>query len=139
MYKIVDSIRQDVALRPVKWNGPGLLGAAVRFEPINGALYNVQRVMDVLPGSPADEAGLVPSTHYIVGTPAEVFRNESDFNKLVNSAIDRGEAASVMVYSTATSRTRDVKIRPNREWGGEGSLGCELATGILHLITRNSP
>lgn len=33
---------------------------------------------------------------------------------------------------------RNVEIKPNRNWGGEGSLGCELATGLLHRITRAS-
>lgn len=83
IYNAVDVVKREVALRPVKWNGPGLLGAAVRYEPIAGAIDHVHRVLDVLPGSPASEAGLVASTDYIVGTPAEVFRAESDFTKLV--------------------------------------------------------
>jgi hypothetical protein len=48
-------------------------------------------------------------------------------------------AASVMVYSTATGRTRNVEILPNSDWGGEGILGCELATGLLHRISREGP
>lgn len=84
VWNCVDNARRDVALRPVKWNGPGLLGAAVRYEAIAGAADHVQRVLDVLPGSPADEAGLVPNTDYIVGTPAEVFRKEADFSRLVS-------------------------------------------------------
>lgn len=87
VFNVVDVQRRDVALRPVKWNGPGLLGAAVRYEPIAGAMDHVMRVLDVMPSSPADEAGLVPNTDYIVGTPAEVFRNASDFPKLVRCYI----------------------------------------------------
>lgn len=83
VFNVVDLRRRDVALRPVKWNGPGLLGAAVRFEPIAGALDHVLRVIDILPDSPAHEAGLIAGTDYIAGTPAEVFRNENDFPKLV--------------------------------------------------------
>lgn len=83
VWNCVDNAKRDVALRPVKWNGPGLLGAAVRYEPLAGAADHVQRVVDVLPESPADEAGLVPNTDYIVGTPAEVFRKEADFSTLV--------------------------------------------------------
>lgn len=83
VYNVVDARRRDVALRPVKWNGPGLLGAAVRYEPIEGAIDHVLRVIDVLPNSPADEAGLVANSDFIAGTPAEVFRNEGEFTKLV--------------------------------------------------------
>ncbi|KAI0561026.1 hypothetical protein FGB62_94g064 [Gracilaria domingensis] len=83
VWNCIDAKQRDVTLRPVKWNGPGLLGAAVRFEPVRGAADHVQRVIDVLPNSPADEAGLVPFTDYIVGTPAEAFHREADFSKLV--------------------------------------------------------
>lgn len=85
VWNCIDAKERDVALRPVKWNGPGLLGAAVRFEPLRGASDYVQRVIDVLPSSPADEAGLVPFTDYIVGTPAEAFRTEGAFTKLVSA------------------------------------------------------
>lgn len=84
VWNCIDNARRDVALRPVKWNGPGLLGAAVRYEKLAGAVEHVQRVVDVLPGSPADQAGLVPMTDYIVGTPAEVFRKEKEFSRLVS-------------------------------------------------------
>lgn len=87
VWNCVDVARRDVALRPVKWNGPGLLGAAVRFEPLEGAAEHVQRVVDVLPGSPADQAGLIPMTDYIVGTPAEVFRREKEFSRLVRCPV----------------------------------------------------
>lgn len=88
IYNVVDAAQRQVALCPVKWNGPGLLGAAVRYEPIAGAIDHVHRVLEVLAGSPADEAGLVPNTDYIVGTPAEVFRSESEFFKLVRAFTD---------------------------------------------------
>lgn len=83
VWNCIDQAKRDVAFRPVKWNGPGLLGAAVRYEPLQGSMEFVQRVIDVLPQSPADDAGLTPYTDYVVGTPAEVFRNNSDFQRLV--------------------------------------------------------
>lgn len=90
VYNVIDDKKRDVALRPVKWNGPGLLGAAVRYEPIAGAIEHVLRVMDVLPNSPASQAGLMPNSDYIVGTPAEVFRNETEFTKMVRHSITIG-------------------------------------------------
>lgn len=136
VHNCIDVADRHVALRPVKWNGPGLLGAAVRYEPLRTAVENVHRVVDVLPQSPADQAGLVPTTDFIVGTPAEVFKRQADFNNLVSHALQTNASASFMVYSTATSRTRNLEITPNPHWGGEGSLGCQLATGLLHRITR---
>jgi GRASP55/65 PDZ-like domain len=57
----------------------------------------------------------------------------------VRDASKNHVAASVMVYSTATGRVRNVEILPNSNWGGEGILGCELATGLLHRVTREGP
>eukprot|EP00171_Calliarthron_tuberculosum_P013495 IDg13495t1 len=85
VFNIIDRSTRALTLRPVKWNGPGLLGAAVRFEPVAGAADHVWHVVDVFPSSPADAAGLVPASDYIVGTPAQAFRDSADFSKLVCS------------------------------------------------------
>ncbi len=69
VYNIIDRSLRPVVLRPVKWNGPGLLGAAVRFEPVAGAADCVWHVVDVFPKSPADDAGLVPASDYDVRHP----------------------------------------------------------------------
>jgi hypothetical protein len=139
VWSCVDSAERMVELTPSAWNGPGLLGAAVRFEPVRGAIDSVWRVLDVMPGSPADIAGLVPRSDFVVGTPAEVFRKESDLSTLTQDAANNDMAATVMVYSTATGRVRNVEILPNRDWGGDGLLGCELATGLLHRLSREGP
>lgn len=104
VYNVIDGAHRTLTLRPAKWNGPGLLGAAVRYESVDGAADNVLHVVDVAPNSPADSAGLVPSSDYIVGSPAQVFRAPADFHNLVAECTDNNSAASVMVYSTATSR-----------------------------------
>lgn len=56
----------------------------------------------------------------------------------ISDAAKRGIATHLMVYSTATGRVRNVELRPSSEWGGEGVVGCELATGLLHRIRRDS-
>lgn len=91
VWNCVDEAVRNVKLTPAKWNGPGLLGAAVRFESIKGAMDSIWRVLDVLPNSPADNAGLVPRTDYIVGTTAEVFRTEATFSNLVRIFATFGE------------------------------------------------
>ncbi len=104
VYNVIDGAHRTLTLRPAKWNGPGLLGAAVRYESVEGAADNVLHVIDVVPSSPADSAGLVPESDYIVGSPAQVFRAPGDFHRLVSECTENKSAASVMVYSTATSR-----------------------------------
>lgn len=83
VWNCIDLTHRNVTLRPVKWSGPGLLGAAVRYEKVDGATECIWHVLDVVPKSPADDAGLVPRTDYIVGTPAEVFRKDADLSRLV--------------------------------------------------------
>lgn len=79
----------------------------------------------------------------------------------VNDCLANGSAASVMVYSSATGRVvscnlecfvddvltnlcscgfvqRNVELLPKADWGGDGVLGCELATGLLHQIHRDT-
>lgn len=139
VWNCVDSKERCVKMTPTKWTGgPGLLGAAVRREPVKGAVDHVWRVVDVYRDSPADDAGLVPRSDFIVGTTAEVFRAPDALSRLMNDAAKRGIAASVLVYSSSTGRTRTVEIVPCTGWGGDGVLGCELATGLLHRITRES-
>lgn len=38
------------------------------------------------------------------------------------------------VYNTEDDRCREVLIKPNSQWGGEGSLGCGIGYGYLHRI-----
>lgn len=38
------------------------------------------------------------------------------------------------VYNTEDDRCREVVIKPNSQWGGEGSLGCGIGYGYLHRI-----
>lgn len=84
VWNCVDAAERCVSLTPARWpGGPGLLGAAVRFEHIKGALDFCWRVIDVVHRSPADDAGLVPRSDYIVGTPAEVFRSTDAFSNMV--------------------------------------------------------
>jgi hypothetical protein len=83
VWNCVDNAERTVSLTPSKWNGPGLLGAAVRFEAIKGAVDFVWRVLDVMPNSPADDAGLGPRSDYIVGTTVQVFRSENALATLV--------------------------------------------------------
>lgn len=120
VYNVIDKALRPVVLRPVKWNGPGLLGAAVRFENVAGATDAVWHVVDVFPDSPADDAGLAPGTDFIVGTPAQAFRAEAEFSKLVSECGANGSAASVMVYSTATGRVVSFSSARGMRDGGCG-------------------
>ncbi|KAE9394899.1 hypothetical protein BT96DRAFT_169581 [Gymnopus androsaceus JB14] len=101
---------------------PSLLGLSMRMCNPEFALDNVWHVLDVLEGSPAESAGLVPYGDYITGWSGGVLSAENDFYDLVEAHIDK--PLRVYVYSHDFDALREVVLVPNRHWGGEGLLGC---------------
>lgn len=82
--------------------------------------------------SPADLAGLLPYSDYILGTPEGVLHGESGLGELVEDHI--GRPLRLYVYNNEYDVTREITIHPSREWGGEGALGCVLGYGALHRL-----
>lgn len=157
---------------------PSLLGLSMRMCEPEFAIDNVWHVLDVLEGSPAESAGLVPYGDWVLGWSGGVLSAESDFYDVVEavstvifwfslmvcSADERGygmkhidKPLRVYVYSydfeyvclhgltflrcqntdgysyTQLSTIREVVLVPNRQWGGEGLLGCVFGF-VYHLI-----
>ncbi|KAJ7163380.1 GRASP55/65 PDZ-like domain-containing protein [Mycena filopes] len=111
---------------------PSLLGLSMRMcEPVF-AMDNVWHVLDVLEGSPAESAGLVPYGDYITGWSGGVLSAENDFYELIEAHVDK--PLRVYVYSHDFDALREVVLVPNRHWGGEGLLGCVFGYGLLHRI-----
>jgi len=111
---------------------PSLLGLSMRICEPEFALENVWHVLDVLEGSPAESAGLVPYGDWIVGWSGGVLGAEGDFYDVVEAHIDK--PLRVYVYSYDFDTIREVVLVPNRQWGGEGLLGCVFGFGLLHRI-----
>ena len=93
-------------------------------------------ILEILEGSPAQSAGLVPYGDFIIGWPSGALRSESDFYELIENHVDK--ALRLYVYNSDYDHTREVIIVPNREWGGEGLLGCGVGYGLLHRIPKPS-
>ncbi|KAL7628864.1 hypothetical protein AAE478_000379 [Parahypoxylon ruwenzoriense] len=107
------------------------LGLSLQWTPLSVAT-NVWHVLDVPANSPADHAGLLPYSDYILGTPDGVLHGESGLGELVDDYI--GRPLKLWVYNNEYNVTREVEIVPSREWGGEGALGCVLGYGALHRL-----
>ncbi|KAF8158298.1 GRASP55/65 PDZ-like domain-containing protein [Crassisporium funariophilum] len=101
---------------------PSLLGLSMRLCQPEAATDNVWHVLDVLEGSPAESAGLVPMGDWILGWSGGVLGAENDFYDLVEAHVDK--PLRVYVYSFDFDTLREVVLIPNRHWGGEGLLGC---------------
>ncbi|PFH53915.1 hypothetical protein AMATHDRAFT_136114 [Amanita thiersii Skay4041] len=111
---------------------PSLLGLSMRVCEPETATDNVWHVLDVIEGSPAESAGLVPMGDWILGWSGGVLSAENDFYDLVEAHVDK--PLRVYVYSHDFDAIREVVLIPNRHWGGEGLLGCVFGYGLLHRI-----
>ncbi|XP_058462322.1 Golgi reassembly-stacking protein 2 [Malaya genurostris] len=113
------------------WGGQGLLGVSIRFCSFEGANENIWHILEVHPSSPAEEAGLIPFTDYIIGADSILHESEDLFTLI---ASHEGRPLKMYVYNIDKDACREVTITPNTKWGGEGSLGCGIGYGYLHRI-----
>jgi len=124
---------RDVVLVPSNtWGGAGSAGITVRYCTYNQANEHVWHVLDVHENSPALKAGLEPFTDYIVGTPEVLFTSSDDFHTFIE--VNNEQSVPIYVYSTKSDRVRLVDITPNKKWGGNGFLGCDIGYGVLHRV-----
>jgi len=113
---------------------------------------DVWHILDVIPNSPADVAGLLPYGDYVIGSPEGLVRGEAGLGELVEEVSlsfavlhyqktlrltmkQRLEMPlTLYVYNHEYNVTRPVTITPSPNWGGQGLLGCTLGFGALHRI-----
>ncbi|KAK7431092.1 hypothetical protein QQZ08_002373 [Neonectria magnoliae] len=107
------------------------LGLSLQYSPLSLAA-NIWHVLDVPSNSPADVAGLLPYSDYILGSPEGPLYGESGLGELVEDFI--GRPMRLYVYNNEYNVTREVTIQPSRDWGGQGALGCVLGYGALHRL-----
>jgi len=123
---------REVTVTPRKWAGSGLLGATVRYDMADAAENHGVRVLEVFPNSPAAHAGLVPFQDYVLGTAQAVFHDIDELVEAVTSNIN--QRMNVYVYNSESETVREVILMPNTDWGGDGCIGCDIGTGLLHRI-----
>ncbi|CCD45467.1 putative golgi reassembly stacking protein [Botrytis cinerea BcDW1] len=115
---------------PVPSDTPSL-GLTLQWTSLS-TVSNIWHILDVPANSPADLAGLLPYSDYILGTPEGVLHGESGLGELVEDHI--GRPLRLYIYNNEYNVTREVTIHPSRDWGGDGALGCTLGYGALHRL-----
>ncbi|OZJ05224.1 hypothetical protein BZG36_02451 [Bifiguratus adelaidae] len=141
LYNTKEETTRDVSIIPSqdwaekKQENDGLLGCSIRFCQYNPTLTHVWHILSVSPNSPAEMAGLIPHTDYVIGSPQMTLRSEEDLYGLIDECL--GRQLRLYMYNSDWGTCREVIIIPNHEWGGVGSLGCDIGYGLLHRIPRS--
>ncbi|KAF2459443.1 GRASP55/65 PDZ-like domain-containing protein [Lineolata rhizophorae] len=107
------------------------LGLSLQWAPL-ATSEDVWHILDVIPNSPADVAGLLPYGDYVIGSPEGLVRGENGLGELIEDFLER--PLRLLVYNHEYNVARPVTITPSRNWGGTGALGCVLGFGALHRI-----
>ena len=107
------------------------LGVSLQWAPLS-VTQDVWHILDVMPNSPADVAGLVPYGDYVIGCPEGQLRGDGALGDMVEAFMNR--PLRLYVYNHEYDVTRTVTITPGKNWGGDGALGCVLGYGALHRV-----
>jgi len=128
---------REVTVVPSRgWGGHGLLGLVLRYDCYENADEDVIHVLEVHSNSPAQKAGLQPGSDYLLGTAEIAFKGYEHLDYFLDNFDNK--TTNLFVFNSQTYRVREIAITPNRNWGGQGSLGCNLGIGILHRLPLQS-
>ena len=76
IFNIKSETTRDVVITPRRgWGGQGMLGVTIRFDSFWRAEEALVRVLEVVPDSPAELAGLEAEKDYLLGTAEKVFKD----------------------------------------------------------------
>ena len=121
------SIR-EITVAPSVWEGEGLLGVNLRYEDASEALQNILHITKVFPNTPASNAGIVDG-EYILGSKEAKIKDSSELREIL---MQNGEI-TLVVYNKDSKGVRWVLLE-----SVDGSLGVEIATGVMHRIPGTS-
>lgn len=137
IYNLAENKIRKIHVVPSKNNGKSMLGVDVILEKIDNNYFGALHILNLYVNSPFDKAGICPLTDYILGTNRQIFNSITDFESYIK-CFDKS-IVQLVVYSSKTEKTRNVFVIPNKNWGGDGYLGGDIAIGTQHLIPKRKP
>ncbi|XP_037537406.1 Golgi reassembly-stacking protein 1a [Nematolebias whitei] len=100
------------------------MGLSQSSETSEGGTYGYH-VHGVQPNSPAEKAGLQPFFDFILSLDNKRLNEDNDqLKELLKASVEK--AVRMEVYSTKTTRVRELDVVPNNMWGGQGLLGASV-------------
>ncbi|KAM9349726.1 Golgi reassembly-stacking protein 1a [Symphorus nematophorus] len=100
------------------------MGLSQSSEVSEGGTYGYH-VHGVQPNSPAEQAGLQPFFDFILSLDNKRLNEENELLKELLKA-NMEKAVKMEVYSTKTTRVRELEVVPSNMWGGQGLLGASV-------------
>ncbi|RVE61606.1 hypothetical protein OJAV_G00172260 [Oryzias javanicus] len=100
------------------------MGLTQSSDASEGGTYGYH-VHGVQPNSPAEKAGLEPFFDFILSLDSQRLNEENDLLKELLKA-NMEKAVKMEVYSTKTTRVRELEVVPSNMWGGQGLLGASV-------------
>ncbi|KAM4728191.1 Golgi reassembly-stacking protein 1a [Anableps anableps] len=100
------------------------MGLSQSSEDPEGGTYGYH-VHGIQPNSPAEKAGLQPFFDFILSLDNNRLSEENEqLKELLKASMER--AVRMEVYSTKTTRVRELEVVPSNMWGGQGLLGASV-------------
>eukprot|EP00826_Nyctotherus_ovalis_P061714 TRINITY_DN8807_c0_g1_i4.p1 TRINITY_DN8807_c0_g1~~TRINITY_DN8807_c0_g1_i4.p1 ORF type:complete len:218 (+),score=62.63 TRINITY_DN8807_c0_g1_i4:65-718(+) len=132
IFNVATQQERKCTIVPRKWEGEGLLGFVINQEDYKIAHAKVVHIVDLLVNGPMYNAGLKPKTDYIIGTEHYIFGGFDDFSKFVGK--NDKQPVNLFVYNSEEEKVRLVTLIPDKDWGGAGALGGDIAFGLFHAL-----
>lgn len=113
------------------------LGLSARWTPTSVADH-VWHVLQVSPGSPAADAGLISHSDYIIGAYNGMLEQggEGLLGKVVSHVATHypGQGIELYVYNYDYNVVRPVQIVPYTDHNGNHMMGASIGYGLLHRL-----
>lgn len=138
------SVRDVVVTPNDNWGGVGVLGCSLNWDTADRMVENTWHLVDVVSGSPAAAADLVPGRDYLLGmqTPEDetitMFSDADDFqDRLARWKALRSTGTPnlpntllLLVFDSVNNAVKEECV----DMGAHLSLGVDVANGYLHVV-----
>lgn len=79
---------------------------------------------------------MIAEDDYLIACPDLLLRSEDEFYQLITQNIRR--QVKLIAFNLKREDLREIVIVPDFEWGGEGCLGCDVGSGMVHWIPKKT-
>lgn len=79
---------------------------------------------------------MIAEQDYVIASPDLLLKSEEEFYELITQNTLRN--IKLIVFNLKDEQLREIQIVPDFSWGGDGCLGCDVGSGMVHWIPKKS-